>query len=134
MKTAQPKLNPNALKWVEALESGKYKQAKYALEKIDKKGNSRFCCLGVACDIYRKSGNQIKRVADGVYAQYGESGDSDGLPDEVKSWLGVRSRDGKFLDPDSASSLVERNDAGVNFSAIAKIIRSKPEGLFKRDK
>jgi hypothetical protein len=33
-------------KWIEALRSGKYKQARMALRRDD-----RFCCLGVLCDV-----------------------------------------------------------------------------------
>ena len=43
-------MNKNAQKWVEALESGQYKQTKGYLSK----GNNRFCCLGVACDLYQE--------------------------------------------------------------------------------
>ena len=40
-------LNDNAKKWVAALRSGKYEQAKGWLREGDK-----FCCLGVACDLF----------------------------------------------------------------------------------
>lgn len=38
--------------WVEALRSGEYEQTNGALRYEDK-----FCCLGVACDLYRKHGS-----------------------------------------------------------------------------
>lgn len=42
-------LNENAKKWVQALRSGEYKQGKDAL-----RDNDKFCCLGVACEVYKK--------------------------------------------------------------------------------
>ena len=38
------------IKWAEALESGKYQQAKKKL-RIDE---NSFCCLGVLCELYRE--------------------------------------------------------------------------------
>jgi hypothetical protein len=40
-----------ATRWLAALRSGKYKQAKGALLLKDAEGNKSYCCLGVACDI-----------------------------------------------------------------------------------
>ncbi len=37
--------------WLEALRSGEYKQAQGTLRREDS-----YCCLGVLCDVYRKSG------------------------------------------------------------------------------
>ena len=44
-------LNEKAREWVAALRSGKYKQGKGALSTED-----RFCCLGVACEISKLTG------------------------------------------------------------------------------
>lgn len=41
----------NIKKWVDALESGEYKQGKSYLWQ-EKNGVDSFCCLGVACDVY----------------------------------------------------------------------------------
>lgn len=41
------------LKWIEALESGEYKQGKGQLRDGD-----QYCCLGVACDVYDKATDQ----------------------------------------------------------------------------
>ena len=41
-------------KWLEALRSGKYEQAKGCLRKDD-----RYCCLGVLCDVVDPSGWEL---------------------------------------------------------------------------
>lgn len=41
--------------WVQALESGKYKQCRLNLKNKD----GKFCCLGVLCDLYiQETGNE----------------------------------------------------------------------------
>ena len=50
-------LNPNAQKWVDALRSGEYKQTRGALRGDDEGNEPKFCCLGVACDLYAKETN-----------------------------------------------------------------------------
>jgi hypothetical protein len=68
------KMNPEVkARWVAALRSGEYKQAKNSLRKQD-----AFCCLGVLCDLYDSS--QWHGVA------YGEEHKT-GLPTlEVMTW------------------------------------------------
>ena len=39
-----------AIKWVEALRSGKYQQGKFSLRSHD----DRYCCLGVLCDVLKE--------------------------------------------------------------------------------
>lgn len=41
-------INPLALKWIEALKSGEYKQTQGRLANMDK---TSFCCLGVAAEV-----------------------------------------------------------------------------------
>ena len=43
-------IGPNQRKWIEALRSGKYQQGRFMLHSA----NHRFCCLGVACDLFAK--------------------------------------------------------------------------------
>ena len=42
-------INANAAKWLDALRSGKYRQASESLRT-----NEGYCCLGVACDVYHQ--------------------------------------------------------------------------------
>ena len=48
-------------KWVEALRSGEYKQAKERLQSEDS-----LCCLGVLCKIAEKDGVRINTTRDNV--------------------------------------------------------------------
>lgn len=103
--------------WVEALRSGKFAQAKECLR--DKHG---YCCLGVACELFR------------VHEGYGEwdgeaflenTGD---MPEDVRVWLGLRSTNGAM--GERAETLASRNDSGMPFAVIADIIESAPPLLF----
>lgn len=126
MKT-KSKLNPNARKWVRALRSGKYKQTKGGLAKHF--GTEiRYCCLGVACELFKKSGGKIGREDAGKVVLFG--GVQDFLPSPVRKWLGLVYNDGSFGYNDD--SLARRNDAGKRFTTIAKIIESQPGGLFAK--
>lgn len=40
-------IRKNRLKWVKALESGRYKQGRFHLVDIDDNGGNKYCCLGV---------------------------------------------------------------------------------------
>lgn len=122
----KPKLNPNARKWVRALRSGKYKQTKGRLERVN--GVNRFCCLGVACDLFNKSVPKSKRLERTIVGKNGRYGnEEDLLPGVVKKWLGLSANDGSIDNDDSLACI---NDAGKRFATIADIIESQPEGLF----
>ena len=112
--------------WLEALRSGKYKQAKGALRK----GN-RFCCLGVLCDIHRKVvepktkwKKELRELGDGRYSYNNERGI---LPDNVLKWAGLTRSEVKL------DTLVEMNDSGEGFNKIADVIENKlkPRGKVK---
>lgn len=118
-----PKLNPNAQKWVDALRRGNYKQGKYRLRTGD-----TFCCLGVACDVFKR---QLKlrwkrrNVSDGDEAFYIGGKDAD-LPLAVQSILGLKSPNGSF----NGDTLAGENDyTGLNFNEIADLIESRAEEL-----
>lgn len=106
--------------WVEALRSGEYEQTDGALRYEDK-----FCCLGVACDLYRKHGGGPEWGPNDVY-----DAKVDYLPKSVMDWLGVSHDSGVFGEGDDMDSLGDLNDAGTGFEVIAEIIESEPEGLF----
>jgi len=122
-------MNENVIKWVEALQSGDYKQGKYVLKKED-----RYCCLGVACDLYSKEHSDFKIVSQEDCTFFGANsrgfsrgfGDSIFLPSEVQEWLGLADKYGNF----DESSLMGMNDEGKSFEEIAEVILTSPEGLF----
>jgi hypothetical protein len=132
--------------WVKALRSGEYEQTMGCL-----RDNVGFCCLGVACDVYLKSGDaskttkwetnkffRYKRGDEGLIATV--------LPAPVKDWLGLQDDsgthfrpveeshwncekiDGKFYTSDSLSGL---NDSGKTFKQIADIIEDEPKKLIR---
>lgn len=123
----------NRRKWVEALRSGRYPQARHALRM-----GAGYCCLGVACDI-SGLGRWIHQVLSRslVYEVAGGCRSTSTLPHEVRDWLGLLENDAVFSQPnttimDSPSlcgSLVEMNDTGASFSQIANIIESEPRGF-----
>lgn len=43
-------------KWVDRLRSGEFKQGHSLLRYVDKRGDERLCCLGVACEIAVEEG------------------------------------------------------------------------------
>jgi hypothetical protein len=118
-------LNKNAKKWVKALRSRKYKQTTGRLVDLDKK---RYCCLGVACELAVKA--KVIPPVDKMYSTY--DGELSSLPGVVREWLGLTDCDGSFFEEDKRSNLTELNDAHKKtFGQIARVIESKPEGLFE---
>lgn len=124
-------LNKNAKKWVKALKSGKYRKGTNYLHP---KGN-RFCCLGVACDLYikehKKNGWQPNDISNEGASFLGEAGT---LPRVVRNWLGLRTNGGHFgtNEYDDLSSLFSLNDEYKwSFKRIAEFISKEPAGLFK---
>ena len=123
-------LNENAKKWVAALRSGKYKQTKNVLHRTN--GQDKFCCLGVACDLFIKSGGKLSAVRkkhDGSIPCISYAGKTGILPATVKKWLGLSGPEGEYGKYED-QSLTMLNDNGKTFKYIAKLIESEPEGLF----
>lgn len=116
-------------KWVKALESGKYKKGREALQK-----NDTFCCLGVLCDIYAKetkNGSWSKEEEyNGLRFEVDEGDHSCGtLPNEVRDWAGMHSENGD-LGNGERKSLVDINDVGKKgFKYIAQVIKKNYKDL-----
>ena len=107
--------------WLQALESGKYKQAKNALVREDNK-DVRYCCLGVACVV--SNINKVRTIDL-------QDRDDELMPNILAKFLGIV-QDGRFEVPvyhngNFYNSLTELNDRGVRFKSIAKIIRENWE-------
>ena len=105
--------------WLEALRSGKYKQGRGSL----KEGN-KYCCLGVACDLYNKT-HKVK--VDFVNYTSDDQQPNTGLPPVVMKWLGLNCPEGRL---ENNHYLSTENDNGASFNKIADIIESNPKGLF----
>lgn len=132
------------LKWVEALESGKFKQGTEFLHIID---TEQYCCLGVACTLNRKvegMPHQTERFVGEDWAKVmvekfgGPRGNSGSLTDEMIQWLGFDRIPGDSIDlangpviyKGERTTLVDLNDGNNNFQVksltfkqIAKVIR-----------
>lgn len=95
-------------KWIEALRSGKYKQGRGFLKK-----DNCFCCLGVACEIFKEELNL--EVTDDEY-----DCSNDYLPLKVVKFLNLVSDSGANVDPNIDMTLVMLNDdMGMSFEEIA---------------
>lgn len=121
--------------WLKALESGKYRQTKGVLLKKDKSGHRSFCCLGVACDIYKKV---VDKDFDLTPIQ--DEGTLD-VAEAVQEAFGFRSDEGEFYDSiNGFNSLATCNDGNedegeksnkLNFKQIAKLVRKHSKLVFK---
>jgi hypothetical protein len=100
--------------WVAALRSGEYRQGAGRL-KATVQGEGQYCCLGVLADLAVKA--KVIKTFKGHAA----------FPSKkVIKWAGLNSVDGSYAD----RSLANENDGGNSFKQIARIIESKPDGLF----
>lgn len=97
-------MNALAKKWVKALRSGNYEQAKGKLKVAD-----RFCCLGVLCEISGMGKWKRSRYYVGDF----ESENTD-LPFQLLNAVGLGRR--------HTSSLMTLNDEGKTFKEISKEI------------
>lgn len=118
-KAAAKKMNPKVKeKWVAALRSGKFKQARSAL-RVESEDGVGYCCLGVLCEVHRQS---TKRKGWSRGEEY--MGESAFLPEQVAKWAGLEiDNDGDVKPPKCHKTLAQLNDgSGKNFDYIAGII------------
>lgn len=121
--------------WVRMLRSGDFEQGKNLLRNK----NDQFCCLGVLCELAVTHGVIGPAVFDREFGKYKYDQESQILPAEVRSWVGLESNTGEFEIPEpengrahheQANCLSGRNDRGATFEQIANLIESAPNGLF----
>ncbi len=130
-----------ALKWVEALRSGQYKQGDGMLRINDEDtGKTSFCCLGVLCNIHAQEHPRLaaRETNPGSYMGY-----SSCLPREVMDWASFSDDMGTPAPPKNKElpdtpvhingsdyeSLADANDSGVSFARIATWIEKNYERL-----
>jgi hypothetical protein len=102
-------------KWLQALESGAYRQCQQMLRMTDSAGCNRYCCLGVAVEV---CGLQETSECD--------------LGDSYEALM-LRSKSGDVLLPHKAerSTLIGLNDGlEWSFAQIAAFIRANPWQVF----
>lgn len=122
MEGTQKKMRKSVKKaWIEALTNGEYKQGQTQLRDVRAGGEDKFCCLGVLCDLYRKTRKRGRWVGnsfvltDGTDRRYYST-----LPPvEVVKWAGLRNSNPYI----GGLNLAGFNDRGLSFSGIAEIIR-----------
>jgi hypothetical protein len=122
-------------RWVDALESGDYKQGDGALSRKLNNGHRRYCCLGVLCELAVEEGviSESRPVPEYPNSfQYGLDGNLSTLPAEVRDWAGLDSgnpnlkydHENENEAQDDMTSCVSMNDSyGVDFPGIAQAIR-----------
>jgi hypothetical protein len=91
-------------KWIEALESGRYKHSRLSLRNM-----AGYCCLGVLCDIVDPNG------WDGNVFMYEEEGRGGYLPEKLRTDLGIQS--------DLETRLSVANDTADGFEKAISIIK-----------
>jgi hypothetical protein len=116
-------MNMNAIRWLRALRSGRYKQGTFALCRVNGKERS-YCCLGVACALAERSG-----VISGKRLKTIKSFDGNilSLPDKVGAWLGLNMRQSII------EKLITLNDDGVPFKEIANYIQKHEKEMFNNE-
>lgn len=117
-----PEQRENVAKLVAALRSGKFEQAHNQLRAGD-----RFCCLGVACEIYRRetSGGQW---SGSYFHSENSSGHWLDLPAAVANWLGGCNSGFDVTIGGTEDSLANHNDHGRTFAEIADALEQQVLG------
>lgn len=99
-------MNKTLLKpWIEALESGEYKQGVGLLEC-----DGHFCCLGVLCVVAEKQGMRVKR-REGELSGINLSCDQPFIKNAIDLNVG------------DEGNLMHMNDHGKSFTEIAAYLR-----------
>ena len=104
------------VKWIDALESGKYVKGKGQLYGVNNEGFKTHCALGVLCEVAKK---------DGVTFEVDNH--TNRLPLPVMEWAGLN-----YTDPrnDAGISVITLNDEdGTSFKGIAEFIEKNHESF-----
>ena len=122
------KLGPKQLRWVEALESGEFKQGNGFLKRnLD--GELLYCCLGVLNEL---EGFPSVCVSNGIFTF--SLTNSASLDSTQMDRVMLYSNVGSFTESiNGYSSLANMNDSGLSFKEIAKVIRENPEKVFSKE-
>ena len=127
-----------ARRWVRALRSGKYKQGRSYLKQKTAKGDLRYCCLGVLCELYqaerarKKQRKLVVGAGDRVFSFKPPGGAVDtavtgALPLPVMRWAGMRSHLGDY--GDGAALTIDNDTHRKSFRRIATVIEKNVNKL-----
>ena len=111
----------NRKKWAEALRSGKYSQGRGKLH-ITFYDTNTFCCLGVACDIFKDELGLVVRPNQYSKTILYNSNDAY-LPDHLANYLGIGIN--------VQQQLTRMNDQGSSFDEISSVIDRFPNEYIK---
>lgn len=114
--------------WIEALRSGRFKQGKGRLARVEEAG-VEYCCLGVGCEVYIEQGRGLRKKLSGGGYLYGDCGGT--LPEIVRDWLGLEDSTGTLVD--RKRNLAGRNDSGATFEEIALLIENGRVALAEKE-
>ena len=133
--------------WLNALESGRFKQAKNTLvrrHRASKKAS--YCCLGVGCVVINENAKElglqpVKRKITS-YGKVNFDREDMFMPVSGVETLNLRCNRGSiargpvYVGKRSTpfSTLAEMNDGGMSHKEIAKFIRENPHKVFRQTK
>jgi hypothetical protein len=122
-----------AKEWIKALRSGEYEQGRKVLCRLNN-GPSEFCCLGVLCEVARRSGLEIgiKEIKNNEGYVLAYDLEWSFLPESVQNFVGMQSKTGMVtLEAyGGLTSLAGLNDSKkLSFEEIANVIEHNWEGL-----
>lgn len=110
------------LKWIEALESGEYKQGKKQLGDA----KTGFCCLGVGCMV-------LGTAYQPEHDNSGDFADLVGLHTADADIFKI-DKEGDYVPAyfyDESSLMIANDDTTAGFKRIGRFIRNNPEKVFK---
>ena len=124
-------------KWIEALESGRFRKGKGALHRVTGKdldaANDEYCCLGVLCRMGMEAGISVDvQIGSGAHKRVLYDGRADILPGSIRKWAGLNGTMGdlpKRLDPEGENSLARVNDREDTFAPVVEAIRLHMQDL-----
>ena len=120
--TQKQALGPNQKKWINALRSGKFEQGRGYLNLFGK-----FCCLGIACEIFKDKTTAVGRAKTGPVLYNGRE---QLAPTYVMQSLCLYDRSGGDC-VDYGNALAKMNDEGMSFPTIADLLENEPQRFFK---
>lgn len=104
--------------WLAALRSGQFQQGR---GQLFEPGSQTYCCLGVACEVYRMATDQGHWNPVGSFQAPDGLTHSGVLPLQVRDWFGLAESDPVV----AGSHMTELNDSlGKTFEEIAELIEA----------